>query len=196
VRDALPHGFKSDAERLAETIRSEYGISLVAPIDCESICQDLGIPVIPLTEVVAFGARPDSVAHLMSAAARFSALTVCAGTKRLIVYNPAQPAGRRSSSLAHELSHIVLEHPISPALGIGGCRRWDARLEAEADWQAAALLVPRLGALRWMRDGGTIESGAIHFGVSTALFGWRVNQTGVIRQLSARAALLRGQKTA
>ena len=186
--DLLARGFKASTERLAETIRVESGISLLTPLDCPKLCADLGIPVLALTELVALGARPESVRHLTAEDSAFSAATVCAGTKRIIVYNPAHPAGRQASSLAHELSHIFLEHPIAPALGLGGCRRWDARLEAEADWQAGALLVPRPAALRWMDNGGDIEGGALYFGVSKALFNWRVNQTGVMRQLSARAA--------
>jgi hypothetical protein len=192
----LPHGFKASAERLAEAIRSESGVSLFAPLDCTLVCVSLGIPVLALTEMVQLGARPESVHRLIDEISSFSAATVCAGTKRIIVYNPAHPAGRRANSLAHELSHIFLEHAISPALGLGGCRRWDARLEAEADWQAGALLVPRVAALRWMNNGGDIDSGAQHFGVSKALFNWRVNQTGVVRQLTARAAFLRPTRTA
>ena len=60
-------------------------------------------------------------------------------------------------------------------------------LEAEADWQAGALLVPRQAALEWMQMGRTLEDGAGHFGVSLALFKWRVNQTGILRHLNALA---------
>jgi Zn-dependent peptidase ImmA (M78 family) len=122
---------------------------------------------------------------MLSAEARFSAMTVAAGTRKLIVYNPKHPAGRQANSLAHELSHILLEHPMASALGDGGCRQWDPRLEAEADWQAGALLVPREAGLAWMRSNGSLEEGAAHFGVSVPLFQWRVNQTGVVRQLAA-----------
>jgi hypothetical protein len=194
--DLLPRGFKVSAERLAEAIRAECGVGLFAPLDCTLICASLGIPVLALTEIVELGARPESVSQLIGKSSSFSAVTVCAGTKRMIVYNPAHPAGRRANSLAHELSHIFLEHPIAPALGLGGCRRWDARLEAEADWQAGALLVPRAAALRWMNGGGDIDGGAQHFGVSRALFNWRVNQTGVVRQVTARAAFALPRRTA
>jgi Zn-dependent peptidase ImmA (M78 family) len=80
-----------------------------------------------------------------------------------------------------------LEHPLTPALGVGGCRQWNAVLEGEADWQAGALLVPRQAALEWMRKGQSLEDGAIHFGVSIALFNWRINQTGILRHLQALA---------
>jgi Zn-dependent peptidase ImmA (M78 family) len=196
MADLLPRGFKAEAERLAEAIRIESGIGLFTSLDCAGICNSLGIPVIPLTDMVNLGARPESVARLVSDTARFSAVTVCAGTKRIIVYNPAHPVGRRSNSLSHELSHIFLEHPILLTLGPGGCRHWDARLEAEADWQAAALLVPRIAALRWMENGGDVEGGANYFGVSRTLFNWRVSQTGVMRQLTARNIALRSRRTA
>src|SRR4029453_18208928 len=87
----------------------------------------------------------------------FSATTVVLGTKRLIVYNPRQPDGRRASNLAHELSHLILEHEAAPAIGFGGCRHWDGVQEAEADWPGAALLVPRASALEWMLEHDDLE---------------------------------------
>jgi Zn-dependent peptidase ImmA (M78 family) len=115
----------------------------------------------------------------------FSALTICEGTRKLIVYNPRHPPTRRANSVVHEVSHVVLEHPPAPALGEGGCRYWDSRLEGEADWQAAALLVPRDGAFAWLQAGNGLSDGANNFGVSLALFRWRVNHTGVAKQLAA-----------
>lgn len=178
-------GFKSEAERISLAIREELGLGVLDPLDCQHLCQHLGIPVLSLHQLRSLGAATQSVIRLQQAGAGFSALTVCAGTKRLIVYNPAHPPGRRANSLAHELSHIILEHPLAPALGPGGCRRWDSNLEDEANWQGATLLVPREGALVWMSRHGSPEEGARHFGVSVALFTWRINQTGVMRQISA-----------
>jgi|SRR5579883_42530 Zn-dependent peptidase ImmA (M78 family) len=181
----LRRGFKAEAERLAIEIRAELDLDARSPIDCIQLCNVLGVPVVTVRELVSSGASPWSVQSLLAPSAKFSALTVAAGTKRLIVYNPRHPAGRRANSLAHELSHILLEHPLSPALGNGGCRLWNSTLEDEADWQAGALLVPRDAALEWMRANGSIDDGAMHYGVSRALFQWRVNQTGVMRQLEA-----------
>jgi hypothetical protein len=187
----LRRGFKADAERLSIEVRAELELDALDPIDCIELCRKLGVPVMTVPELVSSGASPRSVRCLLSPSARFSALTVAAGTKRLIVYNPTHPAGRRANSLAHELSHILLEHPLLPALGDGGCRMWNPTLEAEADWQAGTLLVPRDSALEWMRSSDSIEEGALHFGVSRALFQWRVNQTGVMRQLAAAESYLR-----
>ena len=184
--DSLRHGFKADAERIAIGVRRELGLGSIEPVSCIDICKDLGIPVITVCDL-ASGASLKSIRCIMSSEAKFSAMTVASGTRRLIVYNPQHPAGCRANSLAHEISHILLEHPLAPALGVGGCRMWNAVLESEADWQAGALLVPREAAMRWIQTGGSLDDGARHFGVSLPLFRWRVNQTGILRQLDALA---------
>lgn len=184
MTDKLRHGFKAEAERIAASVREELGLGVSDPLDCLKLAEHLGIPVLSLRDLLKYGAPNSSITQLLNSGAEFSALTVCSGTRRLIVYNPSHPRGRRSNSLAHELAHIILEHPASPALDASGCRRWDDTLEGEADWLAGALLVPREGALLWMMKNGTAETGAQHFGVSQQLFDWRINQTGVARQLT------------
>jgi Zn-dependent peptidase ImmA (M78 family) len=192
----LPHGFKAAAERLALSVRAELGLDPLAPINCAEICAQFGIPILTVPELELSGASPRSIQRILSPDAKFSAMTVAAGTRRLIVYNPMHPAGRQANSLAHELSHILLEHLMAPALGEGGCRRWDSRLEAEADWQAGTLLVPRDAALTWMRSNGSLEDGAAHFGVSVPLLRWRLNQTGIVRQLAASSFLSKRKRSA
>ncbi len=184
----LRRGFKTDAERISLSIRAELRLAAADRLDCFQLAfqlaAHLGVLVVPLPDLLVDGARPESIAHLRADDAQFSAVTVCLGTRRLIVYNSDHPLGRCANSLAHELSHIIHDHPPAAALSEGGCREWHAVHEAEADWQAGALLVPRDGLLAWLRRGGSPESGAEHFGVSLTLFRWRLNQTGVARQLA------------
>lgn len=184
-------GFKTEAEGISMSLRVELDLRPIDRLDCVRLCDYLGIPTLPLDQLNKAGASVEHIAQLKAPNSGFSALTVGVGTKRLIVYNPRHPPGRRANSLAHEISHIVLEHPFTPALGMGGCRKWNEDLEAEADWLAGALLVPREGALEWMQDSGSLEDGAEHFGVSRALFRWRVNQTGVMRQIEASSRFYR-----
>ena len=61
----------------------------------------------------------------------------------------------------------------------------------EATWLAAALLVPRAGALRLARGGVVDDLIARRFGVSTALCRWRMNETGISSQLQRYANLRR-----
>jgi hypothetical protein len=181
----MRRGFKAEAERNALSVREELGLSLSGALEPLLLAEQWGIPVVTTRQLLLAGARRRSVEYLTTAATNFSAATICEGTRRLIVYNTRHPPGRQANSLAHELSHVLLEHPPAPALADGGCRYWNAEAEEEADWQAAALLVPRDGAFQVLRLGAGLTEGAKHFGVSIALFRWRVNQTGVSRQLAS-----------
>jgi hypothetical protein len=184
VAEQLRPGFKAEAEKIAELVRAELRLAPLDALDCFVLADAWGIPVVSLAELREDGAADESVERLLSDDAGFSATTVVLGTKRLIVYNPHQPPGRSANSLAHELSHLILEHKAAPALGVGGCRHWDGVQEAEADWLGATMLVPRKSALEWMLQDGELEAGARNFGVSLELFRWRVNHTGVPRQIA------------
>lgn len=186
MADELRHGFKSEAERLAELVRRDLGLGPLDRLDCFVLADAWGIPVVSLGELREDGASAASIRRLISPEAGFSATTIVVGTRRLIVYNPRHASGRKASSLAHELAHVILEHEAAPAIGIGGCRHWDGRQEAEADWLGSVLLVPRSSALAWMLQSDDLEAGARNFGVSVELFRWRVNHTGVARQVQAR----------
>jgi IrrE N-terminal-like domain len=179
----LRRGFKSEAERTAELVRRDLGLGLLDRLDCFALAEAWGIPVVSLGELREDGASEASIRRLLSPEAGFSATTIVVGPRRLIVYNPRQEPGRKANSLAHELAHVILEHEAAPAIGVGGCRHWDGGQEAEADWLGGALLVPRAGALEWMLERDDIDAGASNFGVSLALFRWRINHTGVVRQV-------------
>lgn len=190
MADRFRRGFKAEAERFAASLRAELCLKVTDRLDPVVLAAHLEIPVVSLEELHHDGAESQSIRRLMRRTSGFSALTICDGTRKLIVYNPRHPPTRQANSVVHEVGHIVLEHPPTPALGDGGCRYWDARLEAEADWQAGALLVPRDGAFAWLRNGGKLSDGADNFGVSLALFRWRVNHTGLTRQLAAMGVKL------
>lgn len=179
----LRRGFKADAERIAELVRRDLGLEPLDRIDCFALAEAWGIPVVSLGELREDGASESSIGRLMSAETAFSAATVVVGHRRLIVYNPRHEPGRRASSLAHELAHVILEHEAAPAIGVGGCRHWEGRQEAEADWLGSTLLVPRAGALAWMLQSDDVGAGARNFGVSVELFRWRINHTGVVREV-------------
>ena len=186
MTDELRRGFKTEAERIAQLVRQDLGLTPLDRLDCFALAEQWGIPIVSLGELREDGASEENITRLLSAGAGFSATTICLGSRRLIVYNPRHTAGRRANSLAHEISHMILEHEPRPAIGVGGCRHWNAQEEAEADWMASVLLVPRDSALAWMLTNGDIAEGAAHFGVSGDLFRWRVNHTGVMRQVQAR----------
>jgi Zn-dependent peptidase ImmA (M78 family) len=70
-----------------------------------------------------------------------------------------------------------------------GCRYWDPRLEAEADFLAGTLLVPRDGALALYKRKLPLASIAERYGVSEQLCRWRINETGIAIQVARWAAI-------
>ncbi len=184
----MRRGFKTQAEAIAMELRGEMDLGPHDRIDCIALADHLAIEVVPVTELVGNGATADDLNCMVSAEMGFSAVTVYRGTKCKIFYNPFHAATRTSNSVAHEISHVVLEHEPGPVLTAKGNRYWNQTQEDEADWLAGAILVPREGALGWLASGGTMTAGAARFGVSAQLFGWRANHTGVVAQLRRRAA--------
>jgi len=190
VASSFQRGFKTRAESRAVEIRVQLGLTVHDRLDPRALAGHLGIAVLTLHDLVACGASESAIQHFLEVAPEeLSALTVTDGNERLIVENPNHSIGRRSSTLTHELSHIVLDHKPEPAIGLGGCRRWNQQQEDEADWQAAVLLVPRPAALRYARLETPIEVAAYNLGVSTTLMRWRLNQSGALVQ--ARRARVR-----
>lgn len=184
----MRRGFKTQAEAIAMELRSEMSLGPDDRIDCVALAAHLAIEVVPITDLVGAGATAEDVDCVVSDEMGFSAMTVYRGTKCEIFYNPFHAKTRTANSVAHEISHVVLEHEPGPVLTAKGTRYWNDTQENEADWQAGAILVPRDGALQWLASGGSMTAGAAHFGVSAQLFAWRANHTGVVTQLRRRAA--------
>lgn len=191
MSSTLRRGFKKEAEEISAELRSELGLNAIDPLDPFDLAAHLGIPVSPLFELLRYGADPKDLDQLVQPHVRFSALTVCRGSRRAIFFNHIHSSRRQANSISHEISHIVLEHDPGPALTDSLGRNWDPVQEDEADWLAGCLLVPRAGALAWFERGGGVDDGADHFGVSGQLFRWRVNHTGIRKQLQYRAGFAR-----
>jgi Zn-dependent peptidase ImmA (M78 family) len=189
-------GFKSEAERIALAVRSERELPLTEAFDPFAYASDLGIPVLSLSDLEERGADTRSVFYLRRVESSvFSAATVFDGLFRLIIYNDAHAPTRILSSVTHEIAHGALAHTPTPVSNELGQRLWDPEQEEEADWLAAALLVPRDGLLLLLARGRRSEDIARAYGVSPALLRWRTNQTGVMHQLARRRAWVRRPAT-
>jgi Zn-dependent peptidase ImmA (M78 family) len=194
-------GFKTEAEELALEIRAELKLAPQARLIPTDLAEYLGVPVLSLQGLAPFEAGDnegdmslgDAVALFTGPSReKLSAFTIAQDTHRLIVYNESHPETRQANSLAHELSHILLEHEPSPHSDQYGHRFWSPEIEEEANLLAAALLVPREGARIVLESGRSEAQAAKHFGVSLQLFQWRARQTGVLRQLAYASASTEG----
>lgn len=179
----LQRGFKTNAERTSEEFRRRIGLTVHDRLDPFALAAHLNVLVLPLADAGEIGFRPERIAVLVSPVSIFSAVTVCYGDQRFIVYNSGHSPARTANDVTHELSHIICRHPPGPPLGVGGCRQWDDRYEEEADCLSGALLVPRDGAFHRLRRDGSFANAAEHFGVSGQLFSQRAHTTGVVKVL-------------
>jgi Zn-dependent peptidase ImmA (M78 family) len=180
----VKRGFKAHAERISEEIRSELQLHEDSRLEPLELAEYLSIPVFSLKDVAE--ATPKSKFSdyfAIDEPDAFSAVTIFRGYQRVIVHNENHHPHRQASNLAHEVSHLLLEHEPNPIPPINGQRCWDAQVEEEASWLGAALLVPREGALLMAKSDWTVEEIAGHFGVSESLCRWRIAQSGIAFQV-------------
>lgn len=117
----------------------------------------------------------------------WSGMTIREGGTTAILLNPAHGQARQRSTLMHELAHILLRHtPNSVQVSSTGMlllSDYSAEQEDEADWLAAAMLLPRNSLVIHRARGRSSADIAAHFGVSEPLTEWRLRMTGVDLQL-------------
>jgi hypothetical protein len=96
----------------------------------------------------------------------------------IILYNPTISSARYESTIMHELSHIILQHPPGQLyLATSGIweREFDSKIEAEAAYLGSCLQIPRR-ALYWSQQRKMdIDQIATHFGASIEMVRWRMN---------------------
>jgi Zn-dependent peptidase ImmA (M78 family) len=181
----LRRGFKTLAEKHALEARTALKLAPIAPLDPWAYAKHLKVAVL---DFHGLGLPPETVHQLVVADEQsWSAMTLSDEGKLAIVLNPSHAATRQRNDLTHELSHIELGHqPARVELSEAGLMLlsdYSDEQEQEADWRAAALLLPRQGLIHHRSRGlGTPEIAA-HYGVSPQLCDWRLRTTGVETQL-------------
>jgi len=119
----------------------------------------------------------------------WSALTVRAGGKSVIIMNPTHAGGRRASDLSHELAHLILDHTAARVDisedGLLVLESFDRQQEDDANWLAGCLLLPRPALLEEMKAKKSNLQIATKFAVSKQMVEYRVNVTGVKAQVLA-----------
>ncbi len=190
----MRRGFKAWCERTSREYRRALGVPPADPLDPRRLASLLGVRV--TTPEAIPGLSRETVSQLTRVDREsWSAVTISHAGRRLVVLNSGQSRPRRTSSLAHELAHIVLNHTTDRAVlsdeGFLFRGSYDAYQEEEADWLAGCLLVPRDGLLAAGRRSADYRHLAARFGVSGDMITWRLRMTGVSTQLRREERLRR-----
>jgi Zn-dependent peptidase ImmA (M78 family) len=182
-------GFKTWCENIAAQHRGKLELKPHDPLQASVLATQLGVEV----------KTPKDLPGLDEAAMRvllhddpgsWSAVTLSVQGKDLVILNPSHRGGRPNSDLMHELSHLLLGHkPGQSFISADGATvlsAFNKSQEDEANWLAGALLLPRVALMHIRRqrlpDGQVIQQ----YNVSGDMLRWRVNVTGIDRQMKPR----------
>ncbi len=191
---ALRRGFKSECERIANRVRTELGLPKGSSVIPALLAEFLDIEVRSGDELVDLS-RFVELDEIQKDA--FSACTFKPSEGRtVVVFNPLSSEGRRTSDLAHELSHVVLDHELSSVETLGDFTflTCNPDQEDEANWLSGTLLLPRELLLREAWKGSTARQIATLYNVSEHMARYRLNVTGVLRQVNSRRPRRRARR--
>lgn len=187
---AFRYGFKSWCEKMAAGLRRDLGLDPNGPLNPYLLAEHLSVKVICPNELTSF---PDKLRNLLLVddSQSWSAVTLTLPTGTIVIRNSSSALVRQNNDIMHELAHIILQHKAAEVMlspnGHMFLDQYDKNQELEADWLAAALLIPRDPLLEFYTgSGGNLSATAQHFGVSTQLVTMRLDKTGINRQLQYR----------
>lgn len=179
-------GFKTWCETIASVQRKELGVGAIDPLDPFALAEHLGVRVMRADEI------PDVEPSCLKTLTRddpdsWSAITLSMDSDDLIILNPTHSGGRPASDLMHELAHIIAGHAPSRVDvsedGMLLLNSYDRSQEEQASWLAGCLLLPREALVAIRRSGLSVEVVSKRYGVSPAMLRYRLDVTGVNRQL-------------
>lgn len=187
-------GFKTWCEEFSVQVRRELGLAPTASLDPLTLAESLEVEIWTPSQLPEL---PQDVCErlLASHSDHWSASTISHGRRHVVIYNPSHSPARQRSDLTHELAHILLDHNptqvfISPPSGYA-LRTHDKDQEAEANWLAGCLLLPRTALLNIRRNIMDDKKACQFYGVSSDLLRYRFNVSGVDIQLKRMTSFRR-----
>lgn len=171
---------KVELSRMALEVRHEIGLDSCDRLDPYKLAATWGIDIIELTTLEVGDA---AITHLgFDRSSAFSGALVPLGTGAVILENNTHDLYRRRSTIAHEMSHLICEHPFQMTLvDEKGCRNHYVTHEKEAAELSGELLIPRDACVQMAFKDLDDEQIAERFGVSVYIARWRMNVTAARR---------------
>ncbi len=181
----MRYGFKAQAERIAAEARQALGLSVIAPLKPEQYAAHVNVHILTVDELNLSDEAQRQL--LVVDASSWSGMTIRESGLTGVFINPTHSPERQSSTMMHELSHVVLKHvPVRVDVSSAGIllvSEYSEDAEEEANWLSGALLLPRDALLHYRGKSWTPERIRAHFGVSQEMYSWRIRMTGVEFQM-------------
>ncbi len=176
---------KDQMELMAETLRSEIGLTKKQPIDPFLLKVD-GVEVISIEKF--YDANSDFRKQLTSISKKYwSAMSIPIDTNMerwVIVWNNSQYLTRQRATLLEEYWHIWLGHKPTKITKIasGYGRTFEQNEEHDAFYLATATLVPKNVITDFVNEKKDISKFAQEYGVSKQLIEYRIKRLGLWRE--------------
>lgn len=187
-KNKFRRGFKKWADDKAIELRKELNLSIHSALCGFKLCKHLKVPILTPQEIQ--GLPNDKIDILLSPISScWSAATIpLPNEKYIIIHNPIHSQGRQQSNLMHELAHIICKHKTpndKVILGLSGfLRNFNEEQENEANWLGACLQLPRPALLWALKQKMSINEIANYYNASEEMSKYRINITGVKKQLA------------
>lgn len=196
----MRRGFKAAADRHAADLRDAIGCTDNETIDLPRLARHLKVSVLAADKVL--GSLELLRALHKEQEGAFSAATFIMPERTVVIYNSldingrhitpveAKFDGRTRSNVAHEFSHLVLGHEVREVQKIAGHTFFtcNAEQEAEANWLAGCMLLPRRLLLAAAYRGDTDDEIAIEHHVTKQMAAFRMNTSGAKMQAARTRA--------
>ena len=184
----LERGFKAWAERTAQAVRRDLGLSTTERLDPRKLARHLGVRLTSPEELQELGLPSDILVQLFDNDPwGWSAATLELPSRTIVIYNSKRSVGRQASDITHEIAHLVLGHAPARLVfsedGLLAIRNFDAKQEDEANWLAWALLLPREALMSSCRARMAPAQIAEAYEVTETLVNYRLRMTGVNAQV-------------
>lgn len=183
------HGFKKQSEDKAKEFRVALKKEIHEPLPAAMLAEYLELDI--KTPIEIFGGAGDALNTLINTD-EWSALTLpCKSGRNIIIHNDTHSINRQESNIMHELAHNICGHETSKSQQINGLglfmREYNEEQEKEAEWLGACLQLPRIALLWALKRNMTQKEISEYYQASEDMVRFRVNTTGVKRQLSYRS---------
>jgi len=177
-------GFKAWSENIAQSLRKKLNISKFSPLSPYELASYLNVRIISPKDID--NLSKETCKYLTSSEGNeWSAITLNVSNISVIIINTFHSQARQASDIMHELAHILRGHK-TPQVFIDGSgltiRSFDQLQEAEADWLAGTLLLPREVLIHCHFNKLSEQEACRLFNVSSELYKYRMNISGVKRQ--------------
>lgn len=186
----LKRGFATKAEQLSIDYRAKLSLQAWSRLDALELADFLHIKVYSACDFIQDPEDLDKLAGINGFDnCGWSALTMpTEAGNRIIIHNPFHSEARQQSDIMHELSHIICEHK-QPENSLGQqvpfwMRTYDATQEAEANFLGAALLLSKACLFWALKREMAIDDIARHFVASIEMVNYRLNISGVAKQVT------------